>query len=288
MNVTAGVSGSHSWRHTSLGLSVRGGYSHYFARNAVDSTDVSMLLGVRHQLTRHVAFSWNNTVGIFNRDPGLVATISPAVPFDPNQSYVPTTDFFNNRTVYLASQLGLVIQRTNRLSFSFGGGIFDTYRSSAALYGVLGESAQADVQYRLTRRSTIGAAYFYEHYGFGRLINSTNAQGVSGTFALQLSRLWEFSGYAGFVRAEVKFVQNVPVDPTVAAIIGITQSTQVTYNVLWMPNISARLSRTFHNGVLYFSGGHSITPGNGLFLTSQSTSFRPDTTTRDCGAGVSE
>ncbi len=268
VNVSGGISGSHNWRHTTLGLSFIGGYSHYAGYGKFDSTDVSLLMGLRHQLARHVTLTWSNTFGVFYRDATLLSTLSTAVPFDPNQTYAPTTDFFNNRTISGSSQLGLVIQRSTRLSMSFGGGFFDTNRAAIGLYGLVGETATGDVQYRMSRRTTIGATYGYSHYGFTHLISSSDLQGAAGTLAYQISRWWEFSGYAGFERVETKFVQNVPVDPAVAAIIGITQSSQIIYSVRYVPNISGRLSRTFHKGVLYMSGGHAITPGNGLFLTS--------------------
>jgi hypothetical protein len=73
------------------------------------------------------------------------------------------------------------------------------------------------------------------------------------------------------MRVETKFIQDVPVDPAVAAIIGITQGVQVVYSTRYVPNISARLSRTFSRGVLFINGGHTVTPGNGLFLTSTTT-----------------
>jgi hypothetical protein len=267
-----GVSGSHSWRHTSIGLTYRGGYTYYPANGHYNSIDQSMLLGVNHQLTRHITFGWNTAVGVFNRDPGLLNTISPEVPFDPSQTAAPTTDFFNNRTITVSSSASLTIQRSTRLSFSFGGGLFTTQRQSIALFGLLGESATADVQYRLTKRATIGANYVYSHFSFAHLIANTNVQGAAATLGYQLSRNWEFSGFGGFARVESKFIQNVPVDPAVAAIIGISQSTEVVYSIRYVPNLGARISRTFHKGVWYASAGHTVTPGNGLFLTSGTTS----------------
>jgi hypothetical protein len=270
INITGGLSGSHNWRHTSFGLSFRGGYSRFIGNSNYDSTDISMNFGLRHQISPHVSFSWSNSFGLFNRDAGLLGSLSPAVPFDPNQTYLPTTDFFNNRTISYSSQMGLVIQRSTRLSFSFGGGLFATHRASEGLYGVLGESAGADVQYRLSKRATIGAAYGYSHYGFAGIASDTDGQSGSATFAYQLSRWWEFSSSTGFTRVETKFIQSVPVDPAVAAIIGISQSSQIVYTVRYVPNLSGRLSRTFHRGVLFLSAGYGMTPGNGLFLTSES------------------
>lgn len=272
VSVVAGISGSHGWKHTSIGLSYRGDYIHYTRNSSYDSTDHSFLLGVKHQFTRHVLLDLRESAGILKRDYGLLGTISPAVPFDPSQSYVPTTDFFDNRTIYGSSQADLVIQRSTRLSFDFGGDFFINRRASTALYGVTGESARGDVQYRLTRRMTVGGNYNYTHFSFNHLFSSTDIHGAAATLAYQLSRWWEFSGYGGFMRVETKFIQNVPVDPAVTAIIGITESTEVVYSVRYVPNISARLSRTFQKGVLYASGGHTVTPGNGLFLTSSLTS----------------
>ena len=266
-----GVSGSHRWRHTTLGLSYRGDYNHYFRFGGADSSDHSLLLGLVHQFSRHVAMSWSNNLGIINRDYGLLSTLSQAVPFDPSQNYVPNTDFFNNRTIFYSSNLGVIYQKTTRLSFSMNGGYFTTLRDSQALYNATGISARGDIQYRVNRVSTVGVLYSYDHYGYSQLISNTNVHGAALSYARRLSRLWEASGYAGFARVESKFIQDVPVDPTIAAIIGITESPEVVYSVQYIPNVAARISRTFERGVLSAQVQHGVNPGNGLFLTSTST-----------------
>jgi hypothetical protein len=73
------------------------------------------------------------------------------------------------------------------------------------------------------------------------------------------------------MRAESKFIQASQVDPVIASILGITVSPQIIHTVRTIPNVSARLSKTYPKGVLYLSGGHTVTPGNGLFLTSYAT-----------------
>jgi hypothetical protein len=69
-------------------------------------------------------------------------------------------------------------------------------------------------------------------------------------------------------RAETKFIQNVPIDPAIAALIGTPEGTVVLDRIDHFVTGTGRLSRTFPKGVLYISGGRGITPGNGLFLTS--------------------
>jgi hypothetical protein len=129
-----------------------------------------------------------------------------------------------------------------------------------------------DFQYRLSRRSTFGANYSYTHYSFTGILSSSDLQGASLTYALRISRTVEFSGYAGFMHAETKFIQNVPVDPNVAALLGFTTTSALVHRVNWVPNFSGRLSKTFAHGVAYAAGGETVTPGNGLFLTSRAAS----------------
>jgi len=262
-----GISGSHSWRHTQVGLDYRGDIRDYTRTTYYDTTDQSLLLGVKHQITRHIMINWRNSVGMFSTNFGTLG-LPDTVPFDPSQSFIPTTDFFDNRTIYGSSMVDLIIQRSARLSFDLGGGGFFARRRSSALYGVTGATAKADVQYRLTRYTTIGAEYTYDHFSFNHLFNSTDIQGAEATYAVQLTKDTEFTGYAGVMRVETKFIQATPLDPVIAAILGITQAVQVSYGVRYVPNVSARLSRALQHGVIYLDGGHTVTPGNGLFLTS--------------------
>jgi hypothetical protein len=270
LEVTAGISGTHSWRHTKVGLDYRGSFRRYLHNTSYDSTDQSLMLGIVHQLSRHVSLTLDESAGLFSRNfgiPGLAQT----VPFDPSTTYAPTTDFFDNRTEYLSTQAKLVFQKTARLSFSLGGDGFLVRRKSSALYGVTGATANADVQYRVSRRSTLGVNYSFTHFDFIGVLSSTDVHAVSGVYSVRLSRWLEFSGTGGFARAETKFIQNVPVDPAVAALIGTSEGTVVLDRIDNLAIFNGRLSRTFPKGVAYISGGRGVTPGNGLFLTSITT-----------------
>ena len=142
----------------------------------------------------------------------------------------------------------------------------------SALYGVTGGGARSDVQYRLSSRSTIGAGYTYEHFAYHGVFSGTDLHGVVSTYGIRLTKTLEFSGYGGVMRAETKFVQSVPIDPAIAALIGTSVGSVIVHRIDYVPNVMARLSETFSRGVLFLSGGHTVTPGNGLFLTSETTS----------------
>jgi hypothetical protein len=264
--LTFGVSGLHRWKHTKLGLDYRGGVANYH-RSTYDSIDQSLLLGFTHQVTRHATLSVREGAGFFRRDLGL-AGMPSTVPFDPSQSFIPATDYFDNRTMYHNTNVDFVLQKSARLSFNLGAGLFVTRRRSKALHSSVGNIQQADAQYRLSRSTTVGANYQFMYFGYSGLSGGSYVHGASGTYAVRITRNLEFSGNGGFMRLESEFVRQTAVDPVIAALLGISSSSQIVHTLQYVPNLGGRLSHTFKNGVVYLSGGHTVTPGNGLFATS--------------------
>ncbi len=267
LELAAGVSGAHSWRHTKIALDYQFGAIHYNQASYYDGINQSLLLAVTHQFTRHTSLTLRENAGEFSGYYGFPG-ITSTVPFDPTTSFVPATPFFDNRVIYAATQADFILQKTARLSFDLGGEGFLARLRSTALYGTTGAGAHADVQYRLTRRTTVGAAYMYDHFGFERVFSSTDVHSVVGTYSTALTQHLEFSVYGGMMRYETKFVQTVPVDPSITALFGITLGNEVTYSLGYSPTVNARLAKTYKQGVAYISGGRMVIPGNGLFLTS--------------------
>ena len=91
-----GISGTHSWRHTKLGLDYSGSLAHYLKRTAFDSISESFMMGLTHQLKRHLMLTWRNSLGISSRAHGE-HILQSTLPFDPASTYTPTTEFFDNR-----------------------------------------------------------------------------------------------------------------------------------------------------------------------------------------------
>ena len=118
VSVGFGVSGFHSWKHTRIGLDYSGGFSHY-AKTFYDGINSQTLnLSISHQLSRHATFSLNNSAGLYgsNRSaPSLPQTVE----FDPTTTYVPTNDFFDNRTISLSSQANLTIAEVHAALLQF-------------------------------------------------------------------------------------------------------------------------------------------------------------------------
>jgi hypothetical protein len=270
VSIGYGVTGLHSWKHTKVGLQYSGSFAHY-AKGFYDGlSSQSLQLSVTHQLSRHAVLSLNTSAILYGSN-RATPTLPQTVEFDPGTTYVPTNDFFDNRTISLSVQPSLAIQRSKRLSFVIGGDGFLTRRRSSALYGATGYGGHADIQYRLSRRATVGATYQYIRYTFTGIAGGTDSHSFGGTYSAILSRSTEFSASAGVSKYENLFVEIVPIDPAIAAVIGITSAQRVSYLGATTPNINARLSKIVPRGTIFVSGSHGINPGNGLFLTSTST-----------------
>jgi hypothetical protein len=267
IQLTFGISGTHSWKHTKVGLDYRGSVADYLQQTSFNSSSQALLLGVTQRITRHISLSLRESAGMFTQSFGL-GGLSQTVPFDPSQSYIPTTTFFNNRTYYLSTQADLKIQKTARLSFDFGGDNFVNRYASHALIGSTGLGARADAQYRLNRRSTIGAAYNYAHFYYSGQYGAADVHTAALTYSRALAAKLEFSISAGASHLEQTFIQAVPVDPVIAALLGVSSTTEIAHFVSWIPTGSLRLSQVFRQGVLYVSASRGVTPGNGLFTTS--------------------
>jgi hypothetical protein len=270
LTLTWGVSGTHGWKTATLGLNYQGSINHYARSTSTDGINQSFGLGLTKQLSRRTSLVLRQSAGMFTRSFGLVP-LQQSVPFDPGSAAVPTTDFFDNRTIYMNSQAQLIHQYSARLSFSLGGGYFDTRRRASALYGTAGESAYADVQYRLSRRSTIGVNYNYGHYSFSKGFGGTDLHSAQASYGLTITRSVEFSGYAGLGQAKTIFIENIRLDPVIAALLGQSLGAAVGDRSDVTPNLGARISKSIHNGVFAFGAEHGIKPGNGLFLTSTAT-----------------
>src|SRR5262249_44541942 len=79
------------------------------------------------------------------------------------------------------------------------------------------------------------------------------------------------SAYGGATYIETKFIQAIPIDPVIAAILGRSAGLSIIHRIDHAPNVGGRLSRTFRNSIATISGSRATTPGNGLFLTSVAT-----------------
>jgi hypothetical protein len=269
-----GVVGSHPWRRTRLDLDYRGSFNHYNRRTYYDGFNSSFLMSVTHQVSRRVTFQLGETFATYSRSmslPGMSGAYGGPVPYpDPSYQGLVGNDIYDSRTNALMSTGRFTFQKSARLSFSGGGNAFFVRRRSAALAGVNGYGATGDVAYRLSRYQTIGLQYSYNQYDFTSLFGGSSMHGLAANYAVRLGRRWELALLGGGYRIEVLRVQQVQIDPVIAALLGRSYGLGILYKTRYAPNLGANLTRSFRRATLGFAYTRMVTPGNGVYLTSGS------------------
>jgi hypothetical protein len=266
-----GAQGEHAWRHSALALDYRGGFHHYNRRTYYDGTDHTLTLRYQRRLSRRVSFELDQG-GISSQRTmfgGIGgAGASTTTFYDPRFSGLSGDELFDNPTRGLFSTGRLIYQHSFRTSFSAAASGFFIRRRSSALLGAQGYYAIGDVAYRLGRYQTIGFDYNFNHFDFTRQFGSTDIHGVSMNYSARLSRAWEFAMRVGAYRAEVSRVQQVELDPVIAAILGQRTGLETFHTIVYIPHLEGSLTRSFRRATFSVNYTRLIMPGNGVFATS--------------------
>jgi hypothetical protein len=264
-----GVNASHRWRRGKLSMEYRGSYLRYTNAPEFDGLDQFLQLTYSAALMRHLVLNVKSTLGSTTIDNGAFSYF-PLASLD--RIGIPTGELFNSRTNYLQTRVDLTWRLTPRLSFDFGGDGFVLRRQSLLLAGLNGYSARASAAYRLTARQTISASYGNTYFDFQRAFGNSWLETMALGYSISLTREWDLSTLAGGVRVAVPGLMQVPLDPAIAALIGENFALVTFRNALYLPVAEFRLIRRWKSASLTFDYASSVTPGNGLYLTSRQTS----------------
>jgi hypothetical protein len=267
VEANVGAYGVHRWKQSQLGLDYRGDFRHYTENSYIDGSDHQLTLGFTYQKSRRLYFDFQTTAGSYSYGlggvPGSLVTLPNSVV---NQ---PTTLLFDNRTYFAEGSGSVTYLLSGRTSISLGGEGFLVDRQSSALVGMNGYGAHASIQRRLSRVTSIGAEYQRQHYQFPHLFGQSDMNSYDAFIATQFGRYWTYRMEVGSFQTEVSGLQQVALDPNIAALFGVSSVTQTFYRNDWFPSGSASLTRQFHRASLTFNYSRTLLPGNGVYLTSR-------------------
>ena len=259
-----GLNGYHAWEGTKLSLDYRGDFRHY-TLGYYDSSDHFLALTLAHQLRKHVTFSLRNQVGTYAQNYFL----SGFGYLYPNYLQTPQNDIYDNRVIFASTGGSLIFQKSARLSFSIGGEGDVVRRRSTALYGDTVAAGRGDVEYRITRHTTIGADYHFMHFDFTRGFGYSNIHSVGANYSTQFTRHVQLSARIGGARVESESLISAPINPAIAAIIGQSVGIQAAHRLSYAPDMLARLSYTLRRESFGLVYNNALSPGNGVYLTSR-------------------
>lgn len=273
---TAGVDGYHSWERTTLGITARGDYRHFFNNHLPDVNNEYISLGVQHMASRRTILSFTETAGsstnavsgaLFGL--GSMSVIPGLGSVDQNLASLPTNELFDNR-VYFSSTSGQVMyQQSARLNFIVGGGGFVVRRKQSGAPGSGGFNGNTGVNYMLSRRQSIGVQYSYIKYDYTGNLGNANAHMAGLRYQVMLSRHWNFGVQGGAYRIDMTQPMRVPLDNDVAVLLGQRSALQMYRGAAYRGQGGAVLNGNMRRSAMTLSYARTISAGNNIFLTSQ-------------------
>jgi len=256
--------GVHKFKRAQLGLDFQGTYRYYTENVGLNGSDQALSLGYTWQKSRRLTVDMHGTAGEFsysNNGFNGYATES----FNPSTSLL-----FDNRSVFVQGSMDVTYMKTARTYFQVGGYGFKVDRRAKALIGVNGYALRGSINHRASQQTTFGVTFDHSHYDYPRAFGESDMNAYQAYIARSLGKNWTVNVGAGVYQVETQGLQTVALDPAIAAILGVFTGTQAFYSKNTLPTGRLAVARRFKTALLSLEYGRSITPGNGVYLTSRS------------------
>jgi|HubBroStandDraft_1064217.scaffolds.fasta_scaffold04224_4 hypothetical protein len=259
----------HVWKHTTLALDYRGDFRDY-STTYWDGTDQFLSLILTHRPTKRVTLTVREEGGVYSFNNYYLS--SPLGALDPDYLVLPQNDIYDNRVIFAGASADLTYRLSPRLSFNIGGEGSLIRRQSTALYGMTGAVARGDLEYRISRHSTLGADYRFTYFDYTQGFGNTEVQSVGLNYSTQLSPHVQVSARIGGARVESTSLTEVTLNPAIAALLGESVGIQAAYRLNYVPDVEVRLTDTFRRSQFSLAYLDQVVPGNGVYLTSRNNS----------------
>lgn len=279
---TWSLSGRHYFRRDVVGVLYSGNVTRYSGSGGYNGTNQSVTVDYSHVLTRRLAVNFSGSGSILAQNYALE---NPAVGADTianiSLASSPNIQIFDTGAKQFSGQADLTWRKTSRLSFNLGTSYFGISRDSALLLGVTGQQFRGDVNYRLTRKTTVGSYYSYSHYLYPHGAGDSDINTLGMIFSYAISRTMQIRFRGGVSRIESLGQQTVRIDPAIAALLGQSSGIVDSYQILRTSDLSAQLVKDFGRGTtVSLAYARGISPGNGVFQTSRQESISGNVTLR--------
>jgi hypothetical protein len=259
-----------------VSVSYTGNYSQYSESGTYSGINQNMSAAYSHVLSRRLTLNLSGSGSIYSLNSVLEnQAVGPETIANINIATSPNIQIFDVGGKQFSSQANLTWQLTGRLSFNFGTSYFGVEQDSASLLGTTGQQARADVNYRLTRKMTVGSYYSFSQYRYSQGLgnSATNTAGLIYSYAFNRTTQLRFRG--GLSEVESLGLESVQINPAIAALLGVNSGVVDSYNTYKTSDFSMQFVKDFGRGkrTASIAYAHGISPGNGLFQTSQQESI---------------
>lgn len=264
-----GVFGRKTARFASFGVDYRGTYRHYprandnaVFRNTFNGTDHFLGLDAKKQKSRQVSFEGHLTGGTSNR----VFSFGNFLLGNSFSNTLPVNEIFDMRIYSLTGGASMTYQASTRLSMNVGGDALAVRRASSALTGVNGYMPHASIGYQISRRTTIGMVYQFQHFDYARAFGESDVHIGTAVVSHQFNRWAAVEVGAGVFRSDSAGTRTVAADPIIQKLLGLESVVESFSRVTNRATGSVLFTATGKKA--RFAGGFTRVPsaGNGLTL----------------------
>jgi len=265
-----GASGRKIFRRSFIGLNYGGNYGRYAGNAVFNGTNHQLNLAMGTQFSRRLQLVTQTGAGTSNRFIG-----GPSVFQTSEFEFLaaPVGELFDARSYFLGNSTSLIYTKNSRQSFRATGTGTTVRRRARGLADMRGYGASGDWVYRVSRRTSMGVSYTFNHFDFEKVFGESDVQTLGWHFARQIGREWSFAGGLTGARQSTVGVRSFELDPVLAAILGRGIGNEVfeTDNLVY--GYSATLTRRVRQANFRGFAQRGINAGNGFFLTSLTQSF---------------
>ena len=277
LSFTAGFGGRKVLHKDQFGIRVSTQYQENFPNGQnYNGPNINISADYSHVISRHLSLNIAGTTAITSQNYSLQnPQVNPDISMaNVNLASSPNIQVFDSSTKQINLQTSLTWQLNARLSFNFGGGYFAVIRDNPNLLGTGGEQAQGDVNYRWSKKTTVGVYYSYSYYQFQHGAGTSDTDTIGLIYSYAFSRTMQLRVRGGGSRVESLGLTPIPLNPIIAALLGETGVIIDLYQKSYTSDISAQLVKDFSGGrTASISFVNGVSPGNGLYQTSKQQSL---------------
>jgi hypothetical protein len=268
------LSGRHSWKRDQIGISYSGNYSYYLSRDAFNNLsgmNNSLNLDYGRVLSRRMSFHVVESLQDLSQNYSLE---NPALEPGSNLANInistsPSIQLLNNTIHQSSTQASMTYHQTARLSYDATASYFIIGQTEVGLTGMRGQQFGGDMNYRWTRKATVGAYYSFTNYEYSHNVSHSSSNSAGLIYSYALDRHTQLRTRLGATRIQSRAYETVALPPELAAILGVGDSIVNSSALGWTSDISVQLVRDFgKNRTASVAYAHGESPGNGLLLAS--------------------
>jgi hypothetical protein len=264
-----GAYGTHSWKRSILGLDYRGDYRRTTRKSAYSGVNQAISLDLQTQLTKRWSLLLREAAGTTNRAFGGFAVPAST---DLQSLNLVNSEVFDSRSYFSQTTATVGYRKSARTTLIGSADGFFVRRPDPRLVGVVGYRVNTGVDYRFNSRSSVLVSYTYLNYSYPSVHGGSIAHGLATTFTRAVTRSLSASVAVGAFRLKAFGTQSVTLSPEVAALLGQTTGFEAFTRRSWVPQVQASANYTLERSRLSLTYMTGISPGNGVYLTSQASS----------------